>query len=720
MKLSKIRVLLLTVLVLLLFTAVTGAEEPITIKVKGVTVRTDQSVLIVNGRTMVPVRFVSEALGAKVVWDANSRTVIISSHDNSYVTGLEVTESIKIMVNGRLVQTDQQPLLIGNRTMVPVRFISEALGVEVGWDQKRRTVLIGEQEQLASAELEPKEVAEMVGPAVIHIEIYDEELELSGKGSGFIVGSKGVIVTNYHVINGASFLRVKLGDGREFSVEQVLNFNEERDIAVLKIDANELPTVKLGDSNGIVTGEKILTISSPLGLENSISEGLVNNNNRIFNEISAPVSPGSSGGVLLNYQGEVVGVISASILSGQNVNLSIPINEVKPYLSESLNMRLSDFKDDKPPIVPQGVEMHLQHIIWWDVYTEEDLAGYYVYASDEPDGSFNRVKNLNGDELFIRAMHLPYSPEEEKTMYYYVTALDANGNESPASTVVSIIPLVGEPVILSDGRYFFGELLNGVPNGPGVMFSYDNGLYKGDFKDGLKHGQGTFSWIDGTEYSGQWLRDLRNGQGTILMVDGSKYSGAWVDDVVEGYGTYIWPDGTEYSGDWQDGLEHGQGTLSWPDGRKYIGQWRDGNRDGKGKIFRFGEVVYDGEWLNDKRHGQGTFIWSDGQRYSGRFTNGEITGYGTMTWPDGMGYTGYFVDLYREGEGTMTWPDGRKYQGDWTKDVMEGQGTMIWGDGKKYVGEWNDNKRHGQGTLYDTDGSIIYEGTWDNGVQILE
>ncbi|MDP3057933.1 MAG: trypsin-like peptidase domain-containing protein, partial [bacterium] len=112
-----------------------------------------------------------------------------------------------------------------------------------------------------------------------------------------------------------------------------------RDIAILKIAGVGLPTVELGDSSSISNGDTILTIGNPLGLQNTISQGLISSTNRVINglnfiQISAPISPGSSGGVMVDYFGRVLGVTSASFVSGQNLNLAIPINEVKPIIGQ--------------------------------------------------------------------------------------------------------------------------------------------------------------------------------------------------------------------------------------------------------------------------------------------------------------------------------------------------------------------------------------------------
>jgi len=195
--------------------------------------------------------------------------------------------------------------------------------------------------------LSPSQVAEIAGKAVVHIKTFDKSGQPLGTGSGFIVEESGKVVTNFHVISGAYSAVVKTISGTEYPAQYVLGYDIQRDVAVLKINGNQLPTLPLGNSDSIVQGEEILTIGSPIGLENTISNGLISSKKRILEgnnyiQISAPISHGSSGGALLNYFGDVIGITSAGFENGQNLNLAIPINEVKTLLSVTKQISLAD------------------------------------------------------------------------------------------------------------------------------------------------------------------------------------------------------------------------------------------------------------------------------------------------------------------------------------------------------------------------------------------
>ncbi|MBU2287122.1 MAG: DegQ family serine endoprotease [Gammaproteobacteria bacterium] len=162
------------------------------------------------------------------------------------------------------------------------------------------------------------------------------EMPMRGQGSGFIVGSNGIIMTNAHVVKDAKEVTVKLTDRREFQAK-VLGSDPKTDIAVLKIDAKDLPTLSLGNAKDLKVGEWVLAIGSPFGFENTVTAGVVSAKGRSlpddsfvpFIQTDVAVNPGNSGGPLINARGEVVG-INSQIYSRsggyQGVSFAIPID----------------------------------------------------------------------------------------------------------------------------------------------------------------------------------------------------------------------------------------------------------------------------------------------------------------------------------------------------------------------------------------------------------
>jgi serine protease Do len=158
-----------------------------------------------------------------------------------------------------------------------------------------------------------------------------------GLGSGFIVSSDGYILTNAHVVDGANVVTVKLTDKREYRAK-VIGADKQSDVAVLKIDAKNLPTVKIGDPNSSKVGQWVVAIGSPYGFDNTVTSGIIsaksrslpNENYTPFIQTDVPVNPGNSGGPLFNLQGEVIGINSMiySQTGGfQGLSFAIPINE---------------------------------------------------------------------------------------------------------------------------------------------------------------------------------------------------------------------------------------------------------------------------------------------------------------------------------------------------------------------------------------------------------
>ncbi len=161
-----------------------------------------------------------------------------------------------------------------------------------------------------------------------------------GSGSGFIFGSDGRILTNAHVVDGADTVTVKLKDGREL-VGKVLGIDTVTDVAVVKIEANNLPVVSLGKSEDLQPGEWAIAIGNPLGLDNTVTVGIISATGRSSSDVGVPdkrvsfiqtdaaINPGNSGGPLLNQRGQVIGMNTAIIQGAQGLGFAIPIDRAQ-------------------------------------------------------------------------------------------------------------------------------------------------------------------------------------------------------------------------------------------------------------------------------------------------------------------------------------------------------------------------------------------------------
>ncbi|MGD0915686.1 MAG: trypsin-like peptidase domain-containing protein [Thermodesulfobacteriota bacterium] len=184
--------------------------------------------------------------------------------------------------------------------------------------------------------------------AIATVLVYGKEGNLLGQGSGVFINATGLLVTNFHVIEGTDISKTvaKLSTGAQYSLRNLRGLDKKLDIALLQFEGTETPHVKkLGDSDQLLSGERVIAIGSPLGQENSVSDGIIANPAREllglkFIQFTAPISPGSSGGGLFNKDGKtIIGIMRAALQDekreAQNLNFAIPINLVKNILSGS-------------------------------------------------------------------------------------------------------------------------------------------------------------------------------------------------------------------------------------------------------------------------------------------------------------------------------------------------------------------------------------------------
>jgi len=199
--------------------------------------------------------------------------------------------------------------------------------------EKKIAEITDKDKNLGSSDLTIPQIISLIKPLIVKIETFDEDGNSIGIGSGFFVNSKGHIVSNLHVFSGAKRAKVKTHFGT-FVVEKYLAFNEESDIIKFKTKFRGpvfgKNKIKIGNSNPRV-GEKIVSVGNPLGLELSASDGIVSaiRKQEPFGtviQITAPISPGSSGSPVLNLKGEIVGVATFQMKQGQNLNFAIPIS----------------------------------------------------------------------------------------------------------------------------------------------------------------------------------------------------------------------------------------------------------------------------------------------------------------------------------------------------------------------------------------------------------
>ncbi|HTD15101.1 MAG TPA: S1C family serine protease [Chthoniobacterales bacterium] len=178
------------------------------------------------------------------------------------------------------------------------------------------------------------EIVAKAKPAVVQIVAVDANQNPFKTGTGFFVSSEGLLLTNYHVIAGASDLFARTSTGAIFIFRSVVFRSVDLDVALLKFAATAIPYLDLGSSADAVEGQRVLVIGSPEGLAGTVTDGIISafRDNRSFIQISAPISPGSSGSPVLSDSGQVIGIASSIRKEGQNLNFAIAVETVKDAL----------------------------------------------------------------------------------------------------------------------------------------------------------------------------------------------------------------------------------------------------------------------------------------------------------------------------------------------------------------------------------------------------
>lgn len=309
-------------------------------------------------------------------------------------------------------------------------------------------------------ELTAEELYEKALPSVV--EVTGESASMTSTGTGFFYDDKGTVITNYHVIEKCTTASITLSNGKSYIVNKVLGYSESKDIAILSTSCTSSIPLEMRKT-AVKTGETVYAIGSSHRLTGSLSNGIVSFaqrevNGHTFIQTTAPISSGNSGGPLLDSEGRVVGIITASFGDGQNLNLAIPIAEINTISTKNPTTLAKMF--------PQTVEWISERDFFY--YEDYDKFVLVFELADEDEITMSssgtveiRIVNNDGVTVYEKTRTFTESNFEEwtynETIEKYLASIYINPNDiTPGTSSEGKIYFV----VYGDDYYFDESTLN--------------------------------------------------------------------------------------------------------------------------------------------------------------------------------------------------------------------------------------------------------------------
>jgi len=249
------------------------------------------------------------------------------------------------------------------------------------------------------------------------VEILGEGNGFSSTGSGFFIDDSGTVITNYHVIDGCTSAAILTYAGDTYEVESLLGFDEDLDIAILSTSCKNSTSIEIAEK-AVTTGETVYALGSSQELTGTFSEGIVSSaerkvNGSMYIQTTAPVSNGNSGGPLVNSKGQVVGIVSAGLEDGQNINFAIPIDEI------------NSVETDSPISLEELFRSTVEWLSEWQIWYEPEYDSFVLVfeLADEnevpmsSDGTID-IRIVNDDGITVYEGTTDFSHRDFDFWYY--------------------------------------------------------------------------------------------------------------------------------------------------------------------------------------------------------------------------------------------------------------------------------------------------------------
>ena len=281
--------------------------------------------------------------------------------------------------------------------------------------RKRVNLDVLSDDNLVKKKLTAEEISNQCSSSVFYIEIYGFNGGKLGSGSGFFISEDGLAITNFHVVANSNYLEIMTTDGKIYNDIKIIDYDRENDLALIKVEGGGFSYLDWDSNFNVKQGQTVYAIGSPEGLSNTLSQGIISNPVReldgtTYIQISAPIRGGSSGGALINEYGDVIGVTTAGIDGGGDLNFAVPVHWL-----ENLDMTSQE-----------------DYIVW----DEEYYPGFNRVLDFETFSGMTLIDyfgtHVSHTEVYSLADFYavgPYKEEENfsNTFYYYTNALENNG-----------------------------------------------------------------------------------------------------------------------------------------------------------------------------------------------------------------------------------------------------------------------------------------------------
>ena len=594
----------------------------------------------------------------------------------------------------------------------------------------------------------------------------------TGEGSGSVISEDGLILTNWHVVEGSNSLTVFFKPNHrevvstsntDYCMADIVGLDRKADLALIKTkNCNaSIQPLSFGSADSLEVGQDLHAIGHPTGLEWTYTVGVVSKLRdnyqwsayafesekgetephlaTIVIQTQTPINPGNSGGPLLNDKGEIVGINTMGLDEYEGLNFAVSAEDAKRFIDK--------YKAGKTKKVEESKSLAEDLSEKWGVSVlaaeEDDInqdgtEDLIVYIDSDANGVADTTlirygKNAEGDTILIDSdedgawneVILDTDNNGESDTHLY--DLDGDGNEdvighdNDEDGEVDEYQVVDEIEVKNEEKTSSNTKVEDVPKSPTTVSDKQintealKGKYSGEVKDELPHGSGEYTGDDGWHYLGEFANGLFNGKGVRTNAQGDQYEGDYVDGEEHGQGVFVWANGNRYEGDFKAGYEDGEGLFVSDEGWQYEGEFSKGWFSGYGEYKSDDGFHYLGEFAKGKFHGKGVRTSPNGNKYEGNFVESVEHGWGVFTWSSGTTYEGEIDKGKMHGHGTVTWENGERYIGNFVQGVAT-TGIQLYPDGTKYKGEFKDKLEHGQGVVTYPDG-LSYTGEFKYGYE---